>query len=336
MNRWWAHARRPPWRTLYAFSAVGLLCGLVYLLWQPGKWFEDGRHDRGTNALWIGHGWMGDDVWFDMHRRERSLFRAAGPIASLRDLCATNHIDTVYPHVCPCHYDGSIAAVDDAQTERLLAGLKGIRVIPWLGGVNGKQVDLTSNAWQSNFVQSAMALLNDHPGFAGIQINIEPLPSGDRDFIRLIRSLREELPDDKALSVAGYPPPTRWHPHPDVHWEEAYVREVAGVVDEIAFMMYDAGQRAPKLYQGLMKKWTRECLAWAGDCEVLLGVPTYDDEGVGYHHPRVENMEHALRGIHGGLNAMAPLPANYRGLAIYCGWETDSEEWALWRKGFTR
>src|SRR5438034_2866009 len=32
-----------------------------YLLWSPGLDIRDGRHDRGRNGIWLGHGWLGGD-----------------------------------------------------------------------------------------------------------------------------------------------------------------------------------------------------------------------------------------------------------------------------------
>ena len=100
-------------------------------------------------------------------------------------------------------------------------------------------------------------------------------------------------------------------------------------------MMYDTALRVPKLYQGLMADWTTEVLAWSEGKPVLLGVPTYDDAGVEYHNPRVENLRNALLGIHRGLSRQ-PLPSNYQGVAMYCDWETDEAEWKFFRDHFVK
>ena len=103
----------------------------------------------------------------------------------------------------------------------------------------------------------------------------------------------------------------------------------------MAVMMYDAGQKNPKIYQRLMADWTAEVLAWSGNKAILLGVPTYDDAGVGYHEPNVENLTNALLGVHSGL-ARSALPPNYQGVAIYCEWETDDAEWGYFREHFIK
>jgi hypothetical protein len=63
-------------------------------------------------------------------------------------------------------------------------------------------------------------------------------------------------------------------------------------------MMYDTSLRFQKPYQHLMASWTREVLEWSGTTDVLLGLPAYDDPGVKYHYPHVENLKNSLLGIH--------------------------------------
>lgn len=113
----------------------------------------------------------------------------------------------------------------------------------------------------------------------------------------------------------------------DVHWDEAYYTKVAALADQMVVMMYDTSLRDQKLYQHLMKAWTQHVLDWSGNTAVLLGVPAYDDAGVEYHDPHVENLANSLAGIHAGLRRYATLPSNYRGIAIYSEWEMEPEEW---------
>jgi hypothetical protein len=224
--------------------------------------------------------------------------------------------------------------VDPQQTRRFLRQFRGYQVLPWIGGVRDQDCYPDSPAWRKEFVRSAAALLEEYPTLAGVHVNIEPMPSGDPDFLLLLHELRQALPPGKRLSVAAYPPPTRWHPFPEVHWEEAYYRKVAGEADQLAVMLYDTGIRVPKLYQQVMRTWTTEVLDWSAPAEVLLGVPDYDDAGVGYHHPEVENLANALLGVHAGLGRRKPLPAHYAGVALYSEWQTDAREWELFSEEF--
>jgi hypothetical protein len=331
-----AIAQASRWRTVLLLFAVAGVLGLTYLAWSPGKRVRDGRHDFRTNGIWIQHGWLGDDSWFHRNRKDETLFRSDQRIQQLADLLARHGVKYVFPHVCPCNPTGEIAPVDPIQAERFLDHFGGFMVIPWIGGVLGRHCSPESRQWRTNFVFSASSLLQRHPRLAGVHINIEPMPNGNSHFLVLLDELRGAIPRGKILSVAAYPPPTRWHPFPDVHWEESYFREVAQRVDQLVPMMYDTAIPLSKVYRHLMATWIHDVLNWAGNAQVLLGVPAYDDAGVFYHYPRVENLHNALSGIHAGLSNYKTLPGNYAGIAIYCEWEMDGEEWASFRREFEK
>jgi hypothetical protein len=316
-------------RALLTTLAVALA---GYALWRPGVDRQDGANDRGTNAAWLAHGWLGDASWFTRNRRDPRRFRDPPALSALASRLRTHHVTTVYPHLCPAESAGP-APHDAAATERFLDAMDGVRVMPWVGGVYQRSVLVDDAAWRRRFAESVARLLREHPRLAGVHLNVEPWPDGDTDMLRLLDSLRSALPPGRSLSVAAYPPPTRWQPDPEIHWSAGYTREVARRADELAVMMYDTAIVIPKAYESLLVRWTREVLASAAPTRVLLGVPTYPDEpGAGWHRAWVEDLPHALRGIHAGLGASAP--ANYQGIAIYAEWETEPHEWSHLRAHF--
>ena len=334
----WKTLKKPPWRTMILLGAVLIVIALAYLLWSPGADIRDGRHDLGANAIWLSHGWLGGDEWFERHGKEaeKPRYRSPERIRELASLLEDHGITDAYPHLCPAEADGSLPPVDREQVKRFLESCPELRVLPWIGGARDDSAFPDDPAWRAGFAASAGQLLAAHPELAGVHVNIEPCPSGSQDFLKLLDELRAVLPRGKILSVAAYPPPTRLHPHVEVHWDEAYYREVARRCDQMAVMMYDTALSSGKLYQSLMADWTREVLQWSGDTKVLLGLPAYDDAGVGYHDPRVENLRNAFRGIHAGLSTFGQAPANYQGVALYSGWEMDASEWRLYRERFRR
>jgi hypothetical protein len=325
-------------RFLISAAAICGLLGLGYWLWNPGSDLRDGRHDRGRNGLWLAHGWLGADEWFTRHSKQSQLpgYRSPEALRSLAELCAKNHITDLFPHLCPCDPLGHIAPWDRAQTEKFLDALAPTcRVLPWIGGPSPAPADCHDPKWRATFCQSVRTLLDAHPRLHGVHLNIEPMRSGDADYLKLLDELRAVLPAGKLLSIAAYPPPTRWQPSLDVHWEEPFFRAVAQRSDQLAVMMYDTSITRPKFYRKLMSDWTFEILSWAGEKQVLLGLAAYNDAGVGYHHPDVENLEHGLAGIHAGL-IRAGAPAHYQGAALYSHWEMDEADWKIWRERFLR
>ena len=331
----WQRLRRPPWRTLLLLLAVLGCGGLAYLIWSPGERVTDGRNDLRTNGMWLQHGWLGDEAWFEENGRDRTKFRSVEKLRELHGRLGAHGIRYVFPHLCPCKPDGSIAAHDPAQTELFLDVIgPEMQVIPWVGGVRGESALPDSKAWRARFTASVAALLGAHPRLAGVQVNIEPMPDGDADFLVLLDELRAVIPPGKVLSVAAYPPPTRWHPFPEVHWGEAYFREVAKRADQIVPMLYDTSLRWQKPYRKLMVDWTKEVLAWSEGKQVLLGLPAYEDAGSGYHDPKVENLTNGLRGVHAALEDGKP--ANYAGIAVYSEWEMEAGDWEVLEQEFEK
>ena len=333
MNRFF---RLPTRRRAIVLLIIVLLPILAWFLWEPGQTIRDGRNDRRHNGIWMQHAWLGDDGWFARnYKTTASHFRDPITLAETAALLRQHHITDLFPHLCPCTSAGQLPPVDDAQVERFLDALPPaeFRTLPWIGGVRGVDALPDDPVWRKTFIASILELLTRHPRLAGVHLNIEPMPSGAPGFLVLLEELRAGLPPGKLISVAAYPPPTVWHRFPDVHWDEAYFRQVAARCDQLAVMMYDTGLSNQKLYRNLMRGWTGEALAWSGNTPVLLGLPAYDDADTGYHHPDAENLDNAVAGIHAGLGEDPP--PNYQGVAIYSEWEMTPEKWETFRKDFS-
>jgi hypothetical protein len=327
---------RRPRRTILLLCVIPAIAILAFHAWTPLRTVTDGRHDLRTNGIWLQHGWLGDDSWFDRNGRDRSRFRDGRRIRELALLLAAQGVKDVFPHLCPCSPDGRIAPVDPVQTERFLDRFSGFRVLPWIGGVLEEHCFPESTEWRATFVSSVVELLRAHPRLAGIHLNIEPMPDGSEAFLLLLDELRRAIPDGKVISVAAFPPPTLFQPFREVHWDELYYGEVARRSDQLVPMMYNTAIRSGRFYRHLMHAWSVKVLDWSGRTQVLLGVPAFDDPGAGYHDPETENLKNALSGIHAGLDSYRKLPANYAGVAVYCEWEMDDREWADFRMLFCR
>ena len=85
---------------------------------------------------------------------------------------------------------------------------------------------------------------------------------------------------------------------------------------------------------GLMPDRIGALATWTDHSELLLGLPAYDDAGVGYHDPRVENLDNALRGVNAALFALGPRATRASGIAIYADWTTSPADWSIFERRF--
>ena len=326
----WKKIAKSTARIVTALAIILGISALCYWGWQPGS--DEPLPQYTNNAVWLGHGWLGDNGWFERNKRKKADFRSKEKISALFKKLSNCKIKTVYPHLCPAQMNGKIAACDNEQFARFLdlAGQYNIKVLPWVGGVLYESARPGDKEWRKNFASSVDALLKQHPRVAGIHLNIEPWPHDNADFLRLLDEIRM-VTQGKILSVAAYPPPTKWHRFPDVHWPLYYIHRLTRHCDQLVVMMYDTAIPLEKFYIKLMSDWTKQLTGAirSTGCELLLGIPAYDDAGVGYHHPQVENINSALQGI-----SASPRKNAINGIAIYCEWEMDEAKWREWRRHF--
>ena len=294
---------------LAALVAVALAASWPWLL-RPTEGL-----DRGHNALWISHGWMGDAAWFAENGRDPAAYE----LDDLTDRIARLNVDRVYPHLCPTDNAGHVPGVDPERIARLRAALPDTQILPWIGGVHSTHVFLADPSWRATFVAEAAALVHDHD-LDGVHVNIEPLADGDPHFLLLLDELRAALPDHQ-LSVAAYPPHVLPSQALEVHWTKAYFAEVADRVDEVAVMTYDSGMVVPGAFALVVARWAQHVRAATGTTEVLFGVPTYDEERMTWHWPSGEHLTSGLAGL--WLVDHGP---SYAGIAIYANWELDDDE----------
>ena len=138
--------------------------------------------------------------------------------------------------------------------------------------------------------------------FDGVQLDIEPVPSGDPDFLKLLEELRAGI-GSKRISVAAmkltpFAPAIGPDSLVGYSWDDNYYHEVARRVDQLAVMTYDSGVPLANLYIKYVSWETSHILESLQDvptCRVLIGVPTYD--GHTFWHQGAENIGSGLQGV---------------------------------------
>jgi hypothetical protein len=207
-----------------------VVLGVSYLIWNPGSSITNGQHDLGRNGIWLGHGWLGDDVWFSENARDASKFRTRAAILKLKQELDTHGIRDLFPHLTPTGIDGKIPNVDKAQTNLFLELLPNKRVMPWLGGVTGKTVFLESKPWRKTFASSVKSLLENHPQFVGVHLDFEPVRNHAVGFLEFLIELRAAIGNDKLISIATPKPNIIPGFTPDWFWDKSMFLEVSKIV----------------------------------------------------------------------------------------------------------
>lgn len=311
------------------------------------------------NAVWLGHRWFS------------GMFTEA-ELAELVERAERNHFAYLFVHSGPLDQSGRVVDIQGPGTVRLraaftVAGLP-VRILAWLGGKNaefGPGLDLNNPSTRHAIVETIAAILAQNP-MDGVHLDIEPIRSGDREFLLLLEEVRKgALSSGQMLSVATYQLRPAWIPAfvlPAMYTPE-YMGEVARRVDQIAVMTYDTAMPLPGLYQRWVEGQVRRIVpvvkqAVAGKSRpgespdsipalpetfsLLFGVPSYEERRFG-HWPSAENVAAGSQAL---VAAFADLgregPGNHDdrttvdlGYALYAEWTTDATEWAalehLWR-----
>jgi hypothetical protein len=190
---------------------------------------------------------------------------------------------------------------------------------------------------RKNVVDQA-EILTKMIGFDGVHFDIEPVWDGDLDFIKLLEETREVLKDEKIISVAlaefipNYILKTwgRFYEFKNYNSETNF-ENVGKYADQIVVMVYDTSLSKDWLYRFLVKE---QCI-WVSrlfkNKDIFIAIPSYDDETEAFD-PLTENIENGLKGIIAGLNNFRAKEENFKGVAIYAYWTTDSEEFETYKK----
>ncbi|MEV0980723.1 hypothetical protein [Streptomyces sp. NPDC049915] len=297
----------------------------------------DGTRTRGRDALWLGHAWVDGRM------------KDADVTALARRLAGTG-IRDLYVHAGPLEHDGTLPASAYPRARWLVAAvhreLPGVRVQAWLGDVLATEgpdgLRLERAATRAAIVGSTRAILG--AGFDGAHFDLEPLHSGDRDYLGLLDALhRETTARGALLSVAAH----QIDPLPGLHsvigavsghpkwWSQEFFGQVARRVDQIAVMSYDTMQQWESAYGGYVAQQTSLALeVTPPSTDLLMGLPFYHENRFG-HRGAAETVPAGVRGVRLGLSRTDADRGNF-GVALYVDFAATEDDWQAYRDGWLR
>ncbi|WP_242435830.1 hypothetical protein [Streptomyces sp. Root369] len=297
----------------------------------------DGTRTRGKDAIWLGHAWVdGRKTDADVTALARRL-RDTG----IRDL---------YVHAGPLEHDGTLPGSAYPKARWLIGAVHkaapGIRVQAWLGDKLATEspdgLRLTEKDTRAAVVRSTRQILD--AGFDGAHFDLEPLHSGDKDYLGLLDALHQVTrARGVPLSVAAH----QIDPLPALHsvagtltghpkwWSQAYFGQVARRVDQIAVMSYDTAMPLESLYGGYVAQQTSLALeVTPASTDLLMGLPFFHETKLG-HRAAAETVPAAVRGVRLGLSRTDADRANF-GVALYVDFAAKEGDWTAYEKDWVR
>lgn len=335
--------RRGPryFRRLLLLAPTALALAIAVLVVSTWVAYErlpsDLHYSVGPNAVWARHQWVGES-------------HSAGEYDDLARQLRENKITDVFFHVGPLEGDGSIPVEKYPNAGDLVKNLHGrypgVRLQAWIGQITaaaGGSLALQDAAVRERIVMSSEKFLE--LGFDGIHYNVEPLASGDSDFVALLRLARAMTNQRGAvLSIAAEEPDpsglvgdlARLTSSGYHAWSYEYYLELTNYVDQIAVMSYDTGIPRDWAYAAVIRRYTARLITLiGGKVTLFMGVPTYPDQ-LPAHRADAENMESALTGILQGVAGYADSELASFGVAIYAQWTTTDDDWTTYRAMWIR
>lgn len=175
-------------------------------------------------------------------------------------------------------------------------------------------------------------------GYDGVQLDLEPVASGDIAFLALLENIKRDQPAGKLLSVAGsmFEPTAeilaRVQPRPSggakpLYWSRDYYREVLRRTDSIVMMNYDTGIQSPIEYRHWTVYQLKELLAiqrTVGRKLIQLGIPAYKHGRRGLYNAQAESALVALDAASEVLGSHCPAPM---GITPYHESEMNQAHW---------
>ncbi len=330
------HKKSWYWRLLRASGIVLVLATLLggFCWWQLNATatnFSGAHFNHHQNAIWAQHAWVGEA-------------HTAQDYDELAALLKREEIGYFYPHVGPLEGDGHIpperypnAATFVQEMKRRLPELK---ILAWIGQMEkdgGGPLDISNPETRARVVNEARRFSLDL-GFDGVHYDIEPVHNLNPHFLDLLDETRAAIGPGKLISISA----PKWAPAARVipfvqaifgrgsaWWTAYYFLTVSIHVDQVVVMMYNTALPSATLYETLVKQETEHILQANNrskhPAEVLIGIPTYHDNGPGFHDT-AENMLSGLLGITAGLNSGVDT-SHFGGVAIYPLWLTSQSDW---------
>lgn len=306
------------------------------------------RHGQ-ENALWV------QSSFLRGYRPSTGALMGDRDAEELARLLTRNHIRSAFLFAGPFLPNGDVPewatskrALDTVAILKRLA--PSVRIVPWVGGLEHKQVWLEDPAWVERALDSTSHLLERwqvdavHVNFEYLLFGADPDPRIEypRRFNEFFERLRKRLPGAFISTVV---PATSSDTRP---WKYKHsVEEIAQLsrdVDQVALLFFDTALKDQATFEANMRQQLGHVAAWkqrqlreGHRVEFLLGTGTFVNPTArlqSYRDLRIENIPNHLGTLRRLVDDVQYPERVVDGLAIFCDWETDADEWSQLRENW--
>ncbi|MBB6107670.1 glycosyl hydrolase family 18 protein [Mucilaginibacter lappiensis] len=220
-------------------------------------------------------------------------------------------------------------------------------ILPWVGGIQNKTVQLQDSLWVNNAISDTKLLIK-RLGVPGIHLDFEYILSGDpyldhfvdnhnnankEDYGKNVndfcRRLRISMPKIfiSSVVVATSPETKPWKMKTTL----PELKILTKYIDQLAFLYFDTGITDNKVFKHNCELLSKDILFLYSQNKIkyLIAVGTFINEPQlhGYRHMDIENIPNSISVIKSGLVSVSPPKRILDGIALYCDWRTTDTEW---------
>ena len=275
------------------------------------------------NGLYIGPSWL---------TKAKSSAEFSTLIKRLQDA----HVGNVFINTSGISLESSLA---NGFIKNLKSNLPDVKVIgmavrspcKFNSPDKSKCFDPSSESARDSLTADVKGVLNF--GFDGVQLDFEPVPSGDKNFLGILDQVRKVTPPGKILSIAGYfleldgkdkqelVPTIQGDAHGDrtlLTWSRKYYSDAMSKVDQVMLMNYDTALRSAKDYSRFTEWQTRQLMSLAAKSKVDLqiGLPSDMKGREGLYDRSAENLVTGISGVQAAIG-QSGCPIGVGGVTIF-------------------
>lgn len=350
--------RGPLATSFHSYIVIGIMAGIVFWILVSSS---DNGNSPSFSSLGQGNAVWGESIYFRGFNPSTGEELTDQKVVAYAALLKRNHIKYAYLFAGPFDDEGNLPefsfSATAIRTVKLLSKhYPELIVLPWIGGIQDKTVHLQDFRWQRNAIQATkrmIATLNvkgAHLDFEFIlpgDTYLDSMFEGDRSgqentyaaFVNKFHAdLRREAPNAfvSAVVACSSSRVKQWKRRTTF----SELGELVKSVDQLSFLFYDTSIRSQIEFETACDEQLSDInrlrnLTLPRKVEFLLAIGTFVNriELQGYRDLRVESVSNTLRTIR-KMSRDSTGISTVDGIAVFCDWETDENEWSEFRKAW--